>query len=87
MWQSQVENKHYSVVNFDCITARKGLDLEASIKSGAHTHCIKAPIQGFYLAHMRPTLNKHSVIKKIDAIKICDGIMFVFYQGLQIMLV
>ena len=37
MWQSQVENAHYSVAYLDCITAFRVPYLRTSVKGGAHT--------------------------------------------------
>ena len=42
MWQSQVENKHYSVAYFNRTRAFKALYLRTSVKGGAHTCYIEA---------------------------------------------
>ena len=42
MWQSRVENEHYSVVYFDRTRAFTALYLRTSVKGGAHTCCVEA---------------------------------------------
>ena len=37
MWQSHVENEHYSVVYFDCVTVFEVAYLRTSVKGGAQT--------------------------------------------------
>ena len=87
MWQSRVENKHYSVAYFDRTRALTTLYLRTSVKGGAHTCCVEAShIDAItYVARMSPALNGSSEIRRFEhayAIEIRDGIMFVFYPGL-----
>ena len=42
MWQSQVENEHYSIVYFDCTPALKALYLRTFVKGGDRTCCVEA---------------------------------------------
>ena len=42
VWQSRVENEHYSVAYFDCTRALTTLYLRTSVKSGTHTCCVGA---------------------------------------------
>ena len=42
MWQSRVENEHYSVAYFDRTRAFTTLYLRTSVKGGAHTCCVEA---------------------------------------------
>ena len=42
MWQSRVENEHYSVACFECVTMFKALQCSSSVKGGAHMHCVNS---------------------------------------------
>ena len=52
LWQSRVENKHYSVAYFDLVRTFKALNLCTSVKGGAHTHCMVASICEACMQHV-----------------------------------
>ena len=81
MWQSRIENEHYSVAYFDHTRTFTTLYLRTSVKGGAHTCCVEAS----HIDILSPALNGSSEIRRFEhayAIEIRDGITFVFYSGL-----
>ena len=66
VWQSGVEIKHYSVVQFDCVTMFKALWRKTSIRGGL-IHV--AEMHEYLLSlcsRMSPTLNKSSALQHFE---------------------
>ena len=42
VWQSRLENEHYSIAYFNCVTAFEVQNLQTSVKSSAETCCVNA---------------------------------------------
>ena len=89
VWQSRVEIKHYSVVQFDCVTVFEALWRKTSVK-GMVIHAAKMHEYMYLLSLcscMSPTLNKSSALQCFECSntvidKIHNGIMLDFYPGL-----
>ena len=75
MWQSQVENKHYSLAYFNHITAFKVLYLWTLIKGRQGSYMLHRLVNmwAFYKVHMSPTLNEN--FERSDVIKIRNRII------------
>ena len=83
MWQSRVENEHYSVSYLNCDIFE--LPLINSIKRNSNVLCKRSNYRRIYIARLSPALNRSSEIFRFqrgDAIEIRNRIMFVFYPGL-----
>ena len=77
MWQSQMENKHFSIAYFNCITSFK------VVKGRAYTHCVDVSIcETSTRGVQAPPLNGSSEIQHFESSDAIDRIMFVFYMGL-----